>query len=490
MSHQFTGKQFVCKNWQSTQTSLSHAFAFVFCVLALGNHDCQVSRAETVAGFARVEITPPIGFRVAGNYFESLSQGVNDPLHARVMYVADKNHRSLVISLDVCSIGKIASQPIRDSIRRATNVPIKNIIVSATHNHAGPEYYGTLRDHLHDQAVKKHGHDPAEPIDYIAFLAERLAQASRQAITNSVTAVFSVGEAKVEGLAFNRRFHMKDGTVRMNPGFGNADIVRVAGPVDTRLPVLLVRSLETNQPIGLYTTFAMHTATYGDLTKFGADFPGVIDHRMRKKYGDDFVALFGEGTAGDINHLDFVGGSRPDKWSVYQTIGNRLSDAIEGLIPQMKKIDSPMIRVGQTVEPIPLQDVRTQELAEAPSVVFAPPGEKTFLERVDAWQAMNTARLRERDGEKLQAELQALAIGSEFAILSMPHEVFVELGMMVRDGSPFPTTAVITLAQDLDFYVPTKKAFAEGSYEVTTSSIQPGGGEQMADAAVELLKSL
>lgn len=458
------------------------------CLVLLAMLMVETVTAETRAGFARVDITPPVGFRVAGNYFESLSKGVNDPLHARVMYVGDEGERALVVSLDVCSIGRTASDPIRASIHGATGVPIANIIVSATHNHAGPEYYGTLRDYLHNKAVEEHGKDPAEPIDYVEFLVRQLTDACQRAVHKAVPATFSVGETNVNGVAFNRRFHMKDGSVRMNPGFGNADMVRVAGPVDTRLPVLLVSHATTKAPIGMYTTFAMHTATYGDLTKFGADFPGVIDQRMRARFGDDFVALFGEGTAGDINHLDYVGGTRPDKWSVYQKIGNRLADAIEELLPRMKIIRSPFIRVGQTIEPVPLQSVREQELAEAPGIVFAPPGERTFLERVAAWKVMNTHRLRQRDGENLQVELQSLAVGDQFAILSMPHEVFVELGMMIRDGSPFPVTAVISLAQDLDFYVPTKKAFVEGSYEVTTSSIQPGGGEQIANAAIDLLK--
>ncbi|HLF93200.1 MAG TPA: hypothetical protein VJB14_07055 [Planctomycetota bacterium] len=42
----------------------------------------------------------------------------------------------------------------------------------------------------------------------------------------------------------------------------------------------------------------------------------------------------------------------------------------------------------------------------------------------------------------------------------------------------------------MDFYVPTRKAFAEGGYEVTTSPYKPGGGELLVDGAVKLLESL
>jgi hypothetical protein len=48
----------------------------------------------------------------------------------------------------------------------------------------------------------------------------------------------------------------------------------------------------------------------------------------------------------------------------------------------------------------------------------------------------------------------------------------------------------MTLAQDVDFYVPTERAFAEGGYEVLTSPLKPGIGEQFVEAAVKLLTEL
>ncbi|MFN3192384.1 MAG: hypothetical protein ACE361_17870 [Aureliella sp.] len=473
-----------------SQSSCCRAIVLSVCLFAFGLSS-EVYAGDLRAGFARVEITPPVGFRIAGNYYESYSKGIDDPLHGRVMYLADDDTRALVISLDVCSIGRTASDPIRARIMKETGVPRDQIIVSATHNHAGPEYYGTLRDLLHAKAVKQnHGSDPAEPIEYVPFLCDRLSEAAKEAISTSVPASATEGETQVEGLAFNRRFHMKDGSVRFNPGIGNPNIVREAGPVDTRLPVLRLNRRSDSKPLGLYTTFALHTATYGDLTRFGADFPGEMDRLLREKHGEGFVALFGEGTAGDINHIDVRAETRPDKWNHFKLIANRLVEEIQDLDPDMKTIASPDLKFGRTIVPIPLQELDPALHAKAESILFAPKGEASFLERVAAWKQLNTERLRERDGDHLQVELQAITIGDSYAIVSLPHEVFVEIGMQIRDGSPFKTTAVISLAQDLDFYVPTRKAFAEGSYEVTTSSIQPGGGEAMAEAAVQLLQSL
>jgi hypothetical protein len=46
------------------------------------------------------------------------------------------------------------------------------------------------------------------------------------------------------------------------------------------------------------------------------------------------------------------------------------------------------------------------------------------------------------------------------------------------------------LANDDPNYIPTKKAFAEGSYETVNSRVVPGSGERIAEAAIQLLSEL
>jgi len=68
--------------------------------------------------------------------------------------------------------------------------------------------------------------------------------------------------------------------------------------------------------------------------------------------------------------------------------------------------------------------------------------------------------------------------------------VFVDLGLAIKKASPFPTTVVVELCNDAPGYVPTRKAFAEGSYETVNSRVQPGGGEMLVETAIELLNEL
>jgi hypothetical protein len=90
----------------------------------------------------------------------------------------------------------------------------------------------------------------------------------------------------------------------------------------------------------------------------------------------------------------------------------------------------------------------------------------------------------------VQLVVHAFKLDRNTAIVILPSEIFVDLGLKIKAASPFKTMLVVELANDSLEYIPTKKAFAEGSYEVTDSYVQPGTGEILAEVAVALLKEL
>ena len=87
-------------------------------------------------------------------------------------------------------------------------------------------------------------------------------------------------------------------------------------------------------------------------------------------------------------------------------------------------------------------------------------------------------------------EVQVFRVADDVAIVGLPGEVFVELGMAIKRASPFKHTIVIELCNDAPGYVPTLKAFGEGSYETVNSRVLPGGGEILVDEAIRLLREI
>jgi hypothetical protein len=110
-----------------------------------------------------------------------------------------------------------------------------------------------------------------------------------------------------------------------------------------------------------------------------------------------------------------------------------------------------------------------------------------FLKQVEAYKIVAVHRI---DGDKLPMEVQVFRLGDELAVVGLPGEVFVELGLEIKRQSPFRTTLVIELCNDAPGYIPTRKAFSEGSYETVNSRVERGGGEMLVETAVKLLKEL
>jgi len=463
---------------------------YLLCLLLAGCASLPPESPSFEAGAFCVDITPPVGWRRAGGYREEISTGVHDPLFAKALVFRHGSERAALVVCDLCSIGREVSDLVRRKASERTGIPFSNIVISATHTHGGPEYYGVLWEIWRDATIEKHGKDIHASTDYVSRLVESCAEAIVQADARQRPVTLDWGVPQVNGLAFNRRSLMKDGVTVMNPGKLNRNIVRAAGPVDEDFPVILFRDAASGKPVSSLSVFAMHVAVYGG-GPFSADFPALLQEGLRSSWGADFVSVFGEGTAGDTNHID-VSTDRAQPWETESPrIGAALSDAFLKAVPGMRRETRPWVAVRSVRVPIPLQEVTGEQIARAREVLslkLVPnPG---FLVSVEAYRILWNQKMLRRDGASMLDEVQAIRLGDDVAVVTLPHEIFVEHGMAIKKRSPFRTTLVISLANDVDFYVPTRKAFAEGSYEVCTSPMKPGGGEILVDTAVRLLDEL
>ena len=93
-------------------------------------------------------------------------------------------------------------------------------------------------------------------------------------------------------------------------------------------------------------------------------------------------------------------------------------------------------------------------------------------------------------GTPLEAEVQAIALSDDLAIVALPGEIFVELGLALKKTSPFKHTFIAELANGSIGYIPNRTAYAEGQYEVVSARGAEGAGEQLVDAGLKLLKDL
>ncbi len=433
------------------------------------------------AGVAVADITPPIGYRMCGYFNERLSTGVLNPLHAKALVLRQGGTRAALVFCDIIGISADVSKRARQQAQQQTGIPADNILLAGTHSHTGPLYFDALRDYFHEQAVAKQGKDPCEQRDYPSELVAGIVQAIKEAGAKIRPVQAQAGVAQRQGLSFNRRFRMKDGTVQFNPGVLNPDIVRPAGRIDPRVGFVFFREPNGKDTFAGLVNFALHLDTTGG-TLYAADYPYFIEQNLRERFGKDFTLLFGTGTCGDINHIDVTSKDRLTPEKIGATLAGTVAAA------QSTAIAKPSLAVRRAVVEVPMQKFSAAEVAQAKKdMAKIGTDQMSFLDQVRTYKIVD---IQSRSGATIPLEVQVFRLSDEVAVVGLPGEVFVEHGMAIKKTSPFPVTLVIELCQDDVAYVPTKKAFAEGSYETVNSRIAPGGGEAMVEAAVRLLKEL
>jgi hypothetical protein len=444
------------------------------------------------AGFATANITPPAGWRRAGGYSEYISTAGGDPLFAKAMVLSQGGLTVAIVGNDLTSVPRELTDHARKRASEKTGIPFENIVITATHTHGGPEYYGPLRDFLHARVLKKNdGRDPHEPVDYHSRLVELWTEVIVTAHAGRKASKLSVVVPQQEGVAFNRRFLMKDGSTGWNPGKLNPNILRPLGPTDPDLPFVLVRDAASSKPLGSLTVFAMHSAIYG-APPFDACYPGHLQSHLRRLLeAPDLVSLFGEGCAGDVNHID-VGSSDPQDGDTYPPyVGAKLATKIHHALPFSRPVAGGQLAMRSVTIQSPVPPLSSKEYEDAKKLMeILDQNNAPFLVIVDAWRKIFRHEFWQQHGGKVPQEVQAICLDRDTAIVTLPHEVFVELGMAIKSASPFRTTIVISLVNDLDFYIPTRRAFEEGHYEPTTCPLEPGCGELLVQAAVKLLHEL
>jgi hypothetical protein len=437
---------------------------------------------ELRVGVAKVKITPPLGVPMAGYYHGRGAEGVHDELYAKALVMQQGEERVALVGLDVILIFGDRVREAREQIQKATGIAPDHVMISATHTHTGPDMgenaarYGDMGDA--NKLAQKFAQE----------LPGRIAECVKMADASMKPARALAAVGQEPSLAFNRRFHMTDGSVGWNPGKGNPNIVKPAGPIDPAVSVVYFETLE-KQPIGCYVNYSVHLDNVGG-AMISADMPATLSRCLSEIKGPDFVTVYTTGCCGDVNHINV---NWPDPQHGHENaarMGTVLAGDVLRLLPDLKPVDGALHARSETVAvplaPITPDDVKKAKEIEAKSGSHDSTA-TSFMEAVKAFQVLDVAR---HEGKPIEAEVQVITLGNAVAWASIPGEPFVELGLQLKQESPFALTIVPELANDCIGYLPCRRAFPQGNYEVVSSRCGEGAGELIVKSAVRMLTDI
>ncbi|MBI3948143.1 MAG: neutral/alkaline non-lysosomal ceramidase N-terminal domain-containing protein [Armatimonadetes bacterium] len=434
-----------------------------------------MSRAIKI-GLAEATITPPLGVRMAGFAArKGVAQGVHDDLHVRALVVEGPETSLAILGAAIIGLPRDMVEEVRRTVAGQTGIPERNILMAATHTHSGPVVSDDYRPLLRDQCV-----------------AVLLSAWERR-----TPGRLGAGTTEVDDVSRNRR--------RLDYG---------ALPVDPEIGILRLED-SAGRPLGVLFHYSCHPTVMGpDNLMITQDWPYYAIRRIRQEVGDVPV-IYLNGAEGDQNpgyrsELSAVGAPIPIRvWEFAEKMGTRVGDAVLAALPGIGTRAECALRGVSGHVDLPLRDTfpitieqaerAAKEARERLAAVEAqgeiPSPVLLHKAQAEAFMADLTAS-RARwfytadRGRSIDVELQSLLL-DDAVFTTFPGEVFVEIGLAVKERSPFAKTFPVGLsALGSAGYMPTRAAFAEGDYEVYASGYREDAGDKLVEATLGLIEQL
>jgi hypothetical protein len=241
--------------------------------------------------------------------------------------------------------------------------------------------------------------------------------------------------------------------------------------------------LETTAGAPVATLFNHSTHTIGARQggKRSPAFYGLAAQELEREAGG--VHLFLQGASGSTHNL---------------TVGaDEAVLRVKGAVNAAREAATPrdVRRLDGLQEPFSFRIRAFDESAEEEAVISycrKRAGSPEAAESIAEVFRTQRAEIAPHRGETRTTSIQALSVG-DVAIVGVPAEFFTVLGQEIKRRSPFRHTFVAELSDDWIGYVPDRRGHELGGYQTWAghhSYCEPGTGERMVAAAVDLLDRL
>lgn len=435
---------------------------------------------EFRAGATMMDITPKSGVPMAGYYKFRAVTGVLDPIYAKTIVVEQDGARAAFIVVDLSGTTKPLVNAARKLIREQCGIPEDRIMISATHTHTGPQLpRGSLLDDI-TQA------NSAPGLEYVDTLPGLIARSVTEAMAKLAPSRVSAAVGRAEGISFNRRVIGRDGKCIWQPQKIDPTVERPAGPVDPEVGLMVFEpAAPGTSPVAAFVNFAMHPTSIGGGTRVSADYPGVLTKLLSERKGPNLIAVFANGCCGNINHTDYLSG-KPRRNT--QQLGAALADAAIDAWPSLQLLVTHPPRVRSKMVTLQRRKFSEADIAKAKNVAGRMMTES--LGTVPMAEAVCILESAQKADVPLQAEVQVASFSDDLAIVALPGEIFVELGLTIKAASPFKRTFIAELANGSIGYIPNREAYPQGNYEVVSARGEAGTGERLVEETLQMLKEL
>ncbi len=397
------------------------------------------------AGAARIDITPDKPVNMSGYAGrKGLSTGVHDPLSARAVAFEVNGKRLVLISTDIIGFYEDVGSVIRKAIQDECKLQPSELFLCGIHTHSAPTpTLSTERGH-------------ANNVEYTEALKPKLVEIARKALANMEPVKLGVGVGSCPVGGNRRELRVTDK--------GESSIVLGRNPYGTTdKEVLVVKVAKADgAPLAVMFDYATHGTSLGtaNLTVSG-DVPGLAEQFVEKILGSDVVAPIFVGASGNIDpwfrvlpKINEEPGWVPEPVLLGTFLGEEVVSVYRA------------IRQANSADKIATNFVTLQLPAKPPEAGSAE---------------------KKQDSASLNVTVARLG---DIAFVGLGAEVFTEIGMAIKAGSPCAHTFVITHCNGSGGYLPIKDAYVQDGYEVKSSRFGPQAADIVVREVIRLLQDL
>lgn len=446
------------------------------------------------AGASASNITPKLGTPIVGNFGEPLAENIHDDLFVRSLVLDDGETQLVFVLIDNVGVNQAVLDSAKTVVHKRTGIPTDHMLMAAVHNHSAVSAGGL--------GSKRKGWPFGKPLDeYQTFLISRISDGVQVALNRLEPARIGWGVGEVPQHLFNRRYYMKEPVmnpfggmdrVQMNPGRGNPNIEKPAGPVDPEVPFISVQS-KTGRPIALLANYSLHYVGGVPKNDISGDYFGVFADRIQELLGADrqdppFVGMLSNGTSGDVNNIDFIG--NPPGHEPYEKMRIVADDVAEEVLRVYKGIkhhDYVKLAAAQSELPLKIRRADPAIMTGISRIAERPDTAEPLYHRLEKAYAKRVLQMELEWPDELRVPLQVFKVG-EVGIASIPFEVFTETGLAIKDLSPFKPAFTIEISGGYYGYLPTPAQHELGGYEtwLTTNKVEIEASDKILQEIINL----
>ncbi|MBC8230465.1 hypothetical protein H8E77_13035 [bacterium] len=477
--------------------------------------------AGLLAGAAKVDITN----REAGP--------VNDALYVKALVLKNDTTTAVLITVDAVALGEIGHikndylPKVRSQLQQELNISPANVLINASHCH------GVV----------------CSDID------ERTFQAVKEASQNMVPVKVGVGSGHEDGIMENRRIKLKNGKeadVRQAYSLPPDEEVAEVGPVDPEIGILRLDKMD-GQTLAVVYNFACHPIQGVPSGGNTADITGFASRVIEDNFSDGTTALFLQGCTGDVNPIWYKDVDHPRS---AEPLGNILGLSILRALRKVQTKEDGRLKILREVIELPradlgkrIQEMESEQANLAQSLRGTSLNFKTFihlfvkyhmsdefpsyyshrylhddamgrddLRRLDADNQRNMeqylrniytmeeltriqtnlALLRKHQANSVAAgkptidmEVLGVRIG-DFVLVTFPGEPSVQVGLNIKQRSPYERTFVAGYTNGYIYYAPTAEQLRNvgGAQEDSDCLLAPEWQRIYEERANEIIRRL